>query len=309
MDVRESILECVGRTPLVALDRFSPPGNGRARVMAKMELLNPFSVKDRPALWMLREAERRGEVSPGRTTIIEATSGNTGIGLAMVSAIMGYDLVLCMSEAMSEERKAILAALGAKLELTPGHLHTKGAKARALELLEELPDAYYIRQHDNLDNRQAHIDTTAEELWDQTDGQMDAFVAGLGTCGTLTGVSTALKPRRPELLIVGVEPAEAPYYRTGEFVQHKIPGVVPGFTPGIYDPDLVDRLVDVPAEQAWQSVRDLARTEGMMVGITSGATAWAARELAAEPELAGGMVVCVFADTGERYLSTPGLWL
>jgi len=230
MDVRDSILDCVGRTPLVALDRFAPPEGDRARVLAKMELMNPYSVKDRPALWMLRGAQARGDIAPGRTTIIEATSGNTGIGLAMVATIMGYDLVLCMSEAMSEERKAILRALGARLELTPGDLHTKGAKARALELLEELPDSYYIRQHDNLDNRQAHIDTTAEELWEQTDGGMDAFVAGLGTCGTLTGISSALKPRKPDLLIVGVEPAEAPYYRTGEFVKHRIPGVVPGST-------------------------------------------------------------------------------
>jgi cysteine synthase A len=308
MDIRDSILDCVGGTPLVALDRFAPPEGNRARVMAKLELMNPYSVKDRPALWMLRRAQQRGEISPGRTTIIEATSGNTGIGLAMVSTIMGYDLVLCMSEGMSEERKAILRALGARLELTPAELHTKGAKARALELVNELPDAYYIRQHDNLDNRQAHIDTTAEELWEQTDGRMDAFVAGLGTCGTLTGVSTALKPRKPELLIVGVEPAEAPYYRTGEFHQHKIPGVVPGFTPEIYDPELIDRLVDVPADVAWQSVRDLAHNEGIMAGITSGATAWAARELAGEPEMVGGMVVCVMADTGERYLSTEGLW-
>jgi cysteine synthase A len=257
---------------------------------------------------MIREAQARGEIAPGRTTVLEATSGNTGIGLAMVCTLLGYDLVLCMSEAMSDERKAILRALGARLELTPGELHTKGAKARCLELLEELPDAYYIRQHDNLDNRRAHFDTTAEELWDQTDGGIDALVGGLGTCGTLTGVSTALKPRKPELLIVGVEPAEAPYYRTGEFVKHRIPGVVPGFTPGIYDPDLIDRLVDVPADTAWQTVRDIAHTEGIMSGITSGATAWAARELAGEPELAGGMVVCVLADTGERYLSTEGLW-
>ena len=284
MDIRDSILDCVGRTPLVALDRYAPPDGGRARVLAKMELLNPYSVKDRPALWMIREAQRRGEITPGRTTIIEATSGNTGIGLAMVCTLLGYDLVLCMSEAMSEERKAILRALGARLELTPAPLHTKGAKARALELLEELPDAYYIHQHDNLDNRKAHFDSTAEELWEQTDGGMDAFVAGLGTCGTLTGVATALKPRKPGLLIVGVEPAEAPYYRTGEFVQHRIPGVVPGFTPGLYDPDLVDRLVDVPADTAWQTVRDLARSEAIMAGITSGATAWAARELAASLE-------------------------
>ena len=308
MEVRDSVLDCIGGTPLVALARFAPPEGDRARVLAKMELLNPYSVKDRPALWMVREAQNRGDIVPGRTTIVEATSGNTGIGLAMVCTLLGYDLVLCMSEAMSGERMAILRALGARLELTPAEDHTRGAKARCLELLEELPDAYYIRQHDNLDNRQAHIDTTAEELWEQTDGAMDAFVAGLGTCGTLTGVATALKPLRPDLLVVGVEPAEAPYYRTGEFVQHRMPGVVPGFTPGIYDPDLVDRLVDVPADTAWQAVRDLARTEAIMAGITSGATAWAARELAGEPQLEGGLVVCLFADTGERYLSTEGLW-
>jgi cysteine synthase A len=308
MDIKSSILDCVGGTPLVALDRFAPPEGGRGRVMAKLENMNPYSVKDRPAIWMIREAERRGEIAPGQTTILEATSGNTGIGLAMVCTILGYDIILCMSEAMSEERKSILRALGAKLELTPGELHTKGAKARVLELMEELPDAYYIRQHDNPDNRRAHFESTAEELWEQTRGEMAAFVAGLGTCGTLTGISTALKPRNPDLLVVGVEPAEAPYYRTGEFVKHRIPGLVPGFTPELYDRALIDELVDVPADEAWQSVRDLARTEGIMAGISSGATTWAARELAGRPELAGKMVVCVIADTGERYLSTQGLW-
>ncbi len=308
MDVRDSILDCVGGTPLVALDRFAPPGGGRARVLAKLELFNPYSVKDRPALRMIRGAEERGEIAPGRTTILEATSGNTGIGLAMTCAVLGYRLVLCMSEGMSDERKRILRALGAELELTPAHLHTKGAKARVLELLEELPDSYYIRQHDNLDNRRAHIEGTAEELWEQTGGEIAAFVAGLGTCGTLTGVATVLKARQPDILIAGVEPAESPYYRTGEFQQHRIPGVVPGFTPEVYDAELVDEIVDVPADDAWQTVRDLARTEGILVGISSGATAFAARELAARPELSGGSVVCLMADTGERYLSVPGLW-
>ncbi len=308
MDVRDSILDCVGGTPLVALDRFAPQVDGRARVLGKLELLNPYSVKDRPALWMIRGAEARGEITPGETTILEATSGNTGIGLAMASAVMGYDLVLCMSESMSDERKLVLTALGARLELTPADLHTKGAKARVLELLEELPNAWYARQHDNPDNRRAHIETTAVELWDQTDGALAAFVAGLGTCGTLTGVATALKERLPGLLVAGVEPAEAPYYRTGEFRKHRIPGVVPGFTPQLYDADLIDELVDVPADLAWATVRELARTEGILVGISSGATAYAAREIAGRENLADGAVVCVLADTGQRYLSTDGLF-
>ncbi len=308
MDVKDSILECVGGTPLVALDRFAPPDAGRARVLGKMELLNPYSVKDRAALWMLRGAQRRGEIEPGRTTIVEATSGNTGIGLAMCCAILGFDLVLCMSEAMSDERKQVLAALGARLELTPAAPHTKGAKARALALCDTLPDAFYVRQHDNPDNRRAHVEGTAEELWMQTGGRIDAFVAGLGTCGTLTGVAEALRGRLPRLRIVGVEPAEAPYYRTGEFTQHRIPGVVPGFTPALYDPDAIDEMIDVPADAAWQTVRDLARTEGLLTGISSGATAWAAREVAGREEFADGVVVCLIADTGQRYLSVDGLF-
>ena len=308
MRVRDSILDCVGGTPLVALDRFAPPTGGRGRVLGKLELLNPYSVKDRPALWMLREAQRRGEITPGRTTILEATSGNTGIGLAMSCAVMGYDLVLCMSEAMSEERKQVLRALGARLELTPAALHTKGAKARVLELVDEIPGAFYIRQHDNPDNPLAHYESTAGELWEQTEGRIGTFVAGLGTCGTLCGVSRWMRERGASVRIVGVEPAEAPYYRTGEFTQHRIPGVVPGFTPANYDEDLIDELFDVPADAAWETVRELARTEGILVGISCGATAWAAREIAGRAETAGTDVVCVIADTGQRYLSTPGLF-
>ncbi len=308
MDIRESLLDCVGATPLVALDRFAPPTAGRGRVLGKLELLNPYSVKDRPALVMLREAERRGDVTPGRTTILEATSGNTGIGLAMACAVMGYDLVLCMSEAMSEERRQVLRALGARIELTPKELHTKGAKARVLELLEELPQAFYIRQHDNPDNPLAHLRGTAEELWDQTDGTLAVFVAGLGTCGTLSGVARGLRAKGATVHVVGVEPAEAPYYRTGEFTAHRIPGVVPGFTPANYDAALVDEIMDVPADVAWATVRELAGAEGLLTGISSGATAWAAREIAGRPEFAGKLVVCVIADTGQRYLSTEGLF-
>ncbi len=308
MEIRDSILDCVGKTPMVALDRYAPPAEGRARVLAKMELLNPYSVKDRPALSMIAEAERRGQIAPGKTTIIEATSGNTGIGLAMACAVRGYRLILCMSEGMTEERKSILKALGAELVLTPAEEHTAGARKKATELARDIPDSYYIKQHDNPDNRLAHIRGTAKEIWSQTEGKIAAFVAGLGTCGTLTGVAKALKPRRPDLLIVGVEPAEAPYFRTGDFKPHGIPGVVPGFTPGLYDPELVDEIVDVPAEEARGAVREIARTEGILVGISSGACAWAARQIAGRRELAGSFVVCVFADTGQRYLSVEGLW-
>lgn len=257
---------------------------------------------------MLLEAEKRGEITAGKTTILEATSGNTGIGLAMACAVKGYKLILCMSEGMSEERKKILIALGAKLELTPKELHTIGAKARVQELDREHPDSYYIRQHDNPDNIQAHVVGTAEELWEQTDGTIAAFVAGLGTCGSLCGVSEALRQKGASTLVVGVEPAEAPFFRTGHFEPHRIPGVVPGFMPRNYDANLIDEIVDVPADVAWSAVRELAKSEGILAGISSGATTWAARELAGRAEFQGKLIVAVIADSGERYLSTKGLF-
>lgn len=308
MEIYESILDCIGDTPLVALDRFAPPNAGRGRVFGKLELLNPYSVKDRPAATMILEAEKRGDIAAGKTTIIEATSGNTGIGLAMTCAVKGYDLVLCMSEAMSDERKKILSALGARLELTPKIEHTKGARARALELLREIPGSYYICQHHNNDNVLAHARGTAEELWRQTDGEIVAFVAGLGTCGTLCGVSGALRRKGAKVHVVGIEPAEAPFYRNEHFEPHGIPGVVPGFLPENYDPDLINEILDVPSRTAWLSVRELARKEGILVGPSSGATAWAARELAGRPEFSGKPVVAVLADSGERYLSMKGLF-
>lgn len=307
MQIKKSILDCVGDTPLVALDRFAGQKNDcGGRVLGKLELMNPYSVKDRPASAMIEEAERRGEIFPGKTTILEATSGNTGIGLAMTCAVKGYDLILCMSEAMSAERKKILRSLGAKVELTPKEKHTRGAKERVLELQKELHDSYYIRQHDNPDNVSAHVQGTAEELWRQTEGRIAAFVAGLGTCGTLSGVSGALRKKGADIHIVGVEPAEAPYYRTGHFEPHLIPGLVPGFTPQNYDAVLVDELIDVPGQVAYETAAELARYEGLLTGVSSGATAWAAREIACRPEFRGKLVVAVLADSGERYLSIEG---
>jgi cysteine synthase A len=308
VEVHASILDCIGETPLVALDRFAPPDGGRGRVLGKLEMLNPYSVKDRAAATMILEAEKRGDIAPGKSTIIEATSGNTGIGLAMTCAARGYELVLCMSEAMSDERKKILKALGAKLELTPKIEHTRGAKARALELLREIPDSFYICQHHNTDNVLAHTRGTAEELWRQTDGEIAAFVAGLGTCGTLCGVSGTLRRKGARVHTVGIEPAEAPFYRNGHFEPHGIPGVVPGFRPENYDPELIDEIIDVPSQTAWQTVRELARREGILVGPSSGATVWAARELAGRPEFSGKPVVAVLADSGERYLTMQGLF-
>jgi cysteine synthase A len=307
MDIRSSLLDCVGNTPLVALDRFASKRDGcHGRVLGKLDLLNPYSVKDRAASTIILEAEKRGDITPGKTTILEATSGNTGIGLAMTCAIRGYDLILCMSEAMSEERKKILAALGARLELTPKIHHTKGAKARVLELRDEIEDSYYVCQHDNADNIQAHVNGTAEELWKQTDGKIAAFVAGLGTCGTLSGVSRTLREKGSDVCIIGVEPKEAPYYRTGHFEPHLIAGTVPGFTPHNYDPELVDEIFDVPGLVAYEAGRELAHSEGMLVGISSGATAWVAREIACRPEFKDRIVVAMIADSGERYLSVEG---
>lgn len=306
--IGSSILDCVGSTPLIALDRFAPPTAGGGRVFGKLELMNPYSVKDRPALTMLTEAESRGDITPGKTTILEATSGNTGIGLAMVCAVKGYELVLCMSEAMSDERKKMLIALGARLELTPRQLHTKGARERVRELETQIPNSYYIHQHDNPDNVGAHVTGTAEELWEQTSGLIDVFVAGLGTCGTISGVSKQLRTKKAELHVVGVEPNEAPYFQTGHFEPHRIPGVVPGFTPKLYQAELIDEIVDIPAERAWSAVRELARTEGILAGISSGATAAVARDLAQRKEFANKMIVAVLADPGERYLSVEGLF-
>ena len=304
MNIGGSIADCVGNTPLVYLKR---PGTGGAAVAAKLEMFNPCSIKDRPVLWMLREAERRGQVKEG-TTIIEASSGNTAIALASFCATRGLRLVICMSEIQSIERRKILSALGAELVLTPAERGTVGARERARQLSEEIEDSYYICQHSNPDNPKAHAETTAVELWRDTDGSIDACVAGLGTTGTAMGIARVIKPRRPGFRMIGVEPEKAPMLSRGVWAPHRMMGTAPGWVPDVYDPALVDEIVPVSEEQAFAGCRRLAREHGILAGITSGATSHAALLLAERLEFEGRLIVCIVADSGERYLSVEGLY-
>ncbi|MGA1820554.1 MAG: PLP-dependent cysteine synthase family protein [Thermoplasmatota archaeon] len=305
MNIKGGILELIGNTPMVYLDRF---GEGLpARIAAKLELFNPYSVKDRPVLAMIEGAEREGRITPD-TTIIEATSGNTGLALAFICAMKGYKLKICMSEIQSEERKQILRLFGADLELTPAELGTTGSKMRALELLEEIPDPFYIEQHGNPDNIRAHIETTAEELWRDTDGKIDIFVPALGTTGTAMGVAEVIKKRKPSFKVIGTEPHIAPMISKGIFRPHRQAGTSPGFIPKLLDRSKIDEIITVTEEQAFETCRELVRKEGLMVGITSGMNAFAARELAKLPENEGKLIVPLFADTGQRYLSVQGLY-
>jgi len=301
----DSILDLIGDTPLLALSRINEGGS--ATVLGKCEFFNPIAIKDRPALWMIREAEKRGDIGPG-TTLVEATSGNTGMALAYIGRMRGYRVVLCMSEIQSVERRRVLRALGAELVLTPAELGTKGAKARAMEIHEQTPGSFYVCQHDNMDNRLAHAQSTAEEIWRDTDGRVDVFVAPLGTGGTLCGVAEALKPRRPELRVVGVEPAEAPFISEGRFRPHRMMGTAPGFVPGVLDRELIDEIVLVSEAEAFATTRAMAEREGVLVGISSGAAVHAALRLARRPENAGKMIVCMLCDSGERYLTVEGLF-
>ena len=299
-----SITELIGRTPLVRLNRISDESG--AEVLGKLESFNPGgSVKDRIGLAMIEAAEREGRIAPGKTTIIEPTSGNTGIALAMVAAARGYDLVLTMPDTMSVERRTILKAFGARLVLTPGADGMRGAVARALELAAEGDDAYVPQQFENPANPEVHRLTTAEEIWADTGGEVDAFVAGVGTGGTLTGVGEVLKERRPGVLVVAVEPADSPVLSGGAPGPHKIQGIGAGFVPKVLDTKVYDEIVKVSADDAFAAARDLARREGVLVGISAGANVWAAGPVARRPELQGKVVVTVLCDTGERYLSTP----
>jgi cysteine synthase A len=304
MNRAASITELIGRTPLVRLNRISDETG--AEVLGKLESFNPGgSVKDRIGLAMIEAAERDGRIAPGRTTIIEPTSGNTGIALAMVAAARGYSMVLTMPDTMSMERRTILKAFGARLVLTPGADGMRGAVARALELAAEGDDAFVPQQFENPANAEVHRLTTAEEIWADTGGEVDAFVAGVGTGGTLTGVGQVLKERRPGVLVVAVEPADSPVLSGGAPGPHKIQGIGAGFVPKVLDTAVYGEIVKVGGDDAFTAARDLARREGILVGISAGANVWAAGQVARRPEFKGKVVVTVLCDTGERYLSTP----
>lgn len=301
MKIHKDITETVGGTPLVSLNRMA--AHCRARIAAKLESFNPCgSVKDRISVSMIKKAEEQGKIGP-HTTLIEPTSGNTGIGLAMVAAARGYRLILTMPETMSVERRKLLTLLGAEIVLTPGPEGMTGAINRAIELTGKTPDSFMPQQFENPANPEAHRQTTAEEIWRDTDGLIDILVAGVGTGGTLTGIGEVIRPRRPELKIIAVEPDESPVLSGGKPAPHKIQGIGAGFVPAILNRELIDEVVRVKSDEALSAARELARQEGILAGISSGAAVAAALTVACRPENHGKLLVVILPDTGERYLS------
>jgi cysteine synthase A len=297
-----NVSELIGRTPLVRLNRLTDGLD--AEVVAKLEFYNPAnSVKDRIGAAIIDAAERSGELRPGGT-IVEATSGNPGIALAMVAAARGYTVILTMPETMSTERRVMLRAYGAQIVLTPGSEGMAGAVARAKQIIAETPNAVAANQFGNPANPAIHESTTAEEVWDDTDGRVDIFVAGIGTGGTITGVGKALKARKPGVQIVGVEPKDSPLLTEGTAGPHKIQGIGANFVPEVLDRDSYDEIIDVELDDAIRVARELGTQEGILGGISSGAIVWAAMELAKRPENAGKLIVAIVCDYGERYIST-----
>jgi len=302
--IASKLTDLVGNTPLLELGGYAGSHRAGARIIGKLESFNPLgSVKDRIALAMVEDAEKKGVLKPG-SAIIEPTSGNTGIGLAFVAATKGYKLVLTMPETMSIERRNLLKALGAELVLTPGAEGMKGAIAAATRLQTETPGSVILQQFENPANPTVHYRTTAEEIWRDTDGTIDIFVAGVGTGGTVSGAGKRLKELKPGVQVVAVEPADSPVLSGGKPGPHKIQGLGAGFVPKTYDGSAVDTIVLVSNDEAVRAGRELARTEGLLVGISSGAAAYAALQLAKQPENRGKNIVVVLPDTGERYLST-----
>ena len=302
--IAKNLTELIGRTPLMELAEYSRKYGLKQNIIAKLEAFNPAgSVKDRVALAMIEDAEARGALKPG-ATIIEPTSGNTGVGLAMVATIKGYHLMLTMPETMSIERRNLLKALGAEIVLTDGLTGMVGSIAKAQELRASIPGSIILQQFENPSNAQIHTLTTGEEIWTDTDGKVDVFVAGVGTGGTICGVARALKKHNPEVYIVAVEPESSPVLEGGVEGPHRIQGIGANFIPAIYDASVVDEVLPVPDDEAIRGGRELASTEGLLAGISSGAAVYAARLLAQRPDFADKKIVVLLPDTGERYLST-----
>ncbi len=304
MKIANKLTDLIGNTPLLELNAFVKSKQTEACIIAKLEQFNPLgSLKERVALSMIEDAEKKGLLKPG-SVIIEPTSGNAGIGLAYIATIKGYRVILTMPETMSLERRNMLKALGAELVLTPGIEWMRGAIAEATRLHAEIPNSILLQQFENQANPDAHYFTTANEIWRDTDGEVDIFICGAGTCGTLSGAGRRLKELKPDIQIVGVEPAESAVLSGGKPGVHKIQGIGAGFIPKTYDPKAVDLIFPVSSDDAILTSRQLAKTEGLLVGITSGAVAYAAVELSKRPENKGKNIVIILGDTGERYLST-----
>lgn len=307
MPIANSIIDLVGRTPLVRLGAID--ADTGARILGKLESFNPAgSVKDRIGVAMIEAAERDGALIPGTSVIVEPTSGNTGIALAFVAAAKGYRCILTMPETMSVERRNLLRAYGAELVLTPGTEGMRGAIAKATEIAEGIESAFIPQQFENPANPDVHRRTTAEEIWADTDGEVDILVAGVGTGGSITGVGEILRQKRPGFRTVAVEPQDSPVLSGGAPGPHKIQGIGAGFVPGVLNTEVYDEIVTCPSEEAFAMSRRLARQSGILVGISAGANVWAALHVAKRPESAGKTIVTFLCDTGERYLTTPGLF-
>ncbi|MCG3215388.1 MAG: cysteine synthase A [Candidatus Heimdallarchaeota archaeon] len=303
MKYSKDITELIGKTPLLRLQRLIP----ERKVFGKCEFMNPISIKDRPIFQIFKDAEIEEKLRPG-DTVIECTSGNTGMAVAYISAINGYHPILIMSEIQSVERRQILKALGAELILTPAELGTEGSRQKLKEILEENPDFFYVGQHVNPANPKAHYSTTGPELWEDTEGEIDILIAGLGTGGTICGAGSFLKEKNPNIKLIAVEPHESPYISQGIFRPHKMMGTAPGFVPEILNKEIIDEIFLVKQDDAFSMCREIAKKEGILVGISSGAVCKAAKEISQRIENDDTVIVGILADTGQRYLSVEGLF-